>query len=163
MTGKGRSMFRVKGRAGKNIRGMASVDGLDELVSALKRAGADVERALGDAAVAGAEVIKAAANGMAPDPINDIEIEQVTKKRFQVAIGPIKEKWYYRFFELGATQHEISGKGVLAFEDAGDEIMVTRVVVPGVPAQPFLRPAFDSKQQKAVEAIGKKLRKAVES
>lgn len=78
-----------------------------------------------------------------------------------VAIGPDAKHWYYRFFEFGATKHDISvsDPGWVAFAD---------VVVPlarqtgGVRKQPFLRPAVDANKESAVRAMGDVLAKEIE-
>ena len=79
-----------------------------------------------------------------------------------VAIGPSKKHWYYRFFEFGATKHDISvtDPGWIAFLD---------VVAPlarqtgGVRKQPFLRPAVDNNKDAAVRAMGSVLSKEIET
>jgi len=150
-----------KGRVGKNIRGVARVEGIDELVQKLHQLGADVKEELEAAVVDGAEVIKKEANRLAPGPHIDTEVEESSDTHVTVAIGPVEEKWFYRFFELGATAHEITGSP-LAFEDEGELVVTRRVHHPGIAARPFLRPAFDKNKDKAIETAKKRLRKRIE-
>jgi len=62
----------VKGRVGKNIRGTARVEGIEELVRKLKRLDVDVQAELEAAVVQGAQVIAQDTNRRAPGPHIDI-------------------------------------------------------------------------------------------
>jgi hypothetical protein len=50
----------------------------------------------------------------------------------------------------------------LVFEGARGLIVIGGVRHPGMPAQPWLRPAFDSRKDAAAQAVGEVLREAVE-
>lgn len=151
-----------KGRTGKNIRAAVQIDGLDELLDKLHRLGADVRKEHTDAVVYGAGFIKIEANRMAPAPHIGIEVEKAGREQVSVAVGPTKEKWYYRFFELGAQPHEITGRP-LTFEVEEDLVRPWKVHHPGMPARPFLRPAFDRRKDKAIEAVADRLRQRIKA
>lgn len=118
-----------------------SLNGVKDLQRQLRRLGTEVERkSLQDAVMAGAEVIRAEASRLAPRRTGrlaaNIEAVLVKKRKDQAIahIGPNKEAWYGIFAELGTSHH---------------------------PAQPFLRPAFDSKKDEAMDAAADKLRAAI--
>lgn len=56
-----KKFHEVRGRAGLNIRGVAEVEGVEELLGKLRRLEADVSEELGPAMKEGATVIKDAA------------------------------------------------------------------------------------------------------
>lgn len=141
----------------------AELKGTREAIMRLQKVGADVEQVKKRAAEAGGEVIRTAADRNAPGP--HIVMETTVKgSRAQVHIGPDDEHWYYRFFETGVGPHDIDPKNssVLRFIDQG-ELIFTRLVGdhPGMPAQPFLRPALDENVNQAVEAVAREIRKAL--
>lgn len=141
------------------MRVSAKIEGAEELIAALQKMGVDVGQMLEVAATAGAQVIAEGANGFAPAPEISTETAKRTASRVEVNIGPPDDKWYWKFIETGAGQHEISGP--LAIPWDGEMHLVGGASHPGMIAQPFLRPAFDTRQTLAVNAVGEKLRKAV--
>ena len=156
-------MKRIKGRAGANIRGTVKIEGLDDLLRKLGNLGAEVSKELTAAVEEGAEIIQEAAISLAPGPEIGIEVEESTATRAQVAIGPEKDKWYYRFFEFGAVPHDIIGSPHVAFEGR-EGLFVGRGAekTGGVPAEPFLRPAFDANKDKARDRVGEVLAERIE-
>lgn len=139
------------------------LEGGEELLRKLSQLDLNVRRELRAAGVAGAEVVKAVANGMAPGPHVEINVERAAGTVVEVAIGPDAEHWYYRFHERGAVAHEIRGAALLAFDGASGLVITPRVSHPGMAAQPFLRPAMDESDGTASDAMGARLRAAVES
>lgn len=137
------------------------VEGGDELLRKLERIGLDVSQVLEAAAKAGAEVIVDGANPLAPAPKILAQTMERNRLRVEVAVGPPDEKWHWRFFETGVQSHEITGTP-LAFVDEGKLYVVGGVRHPGMAARPFLRPAFDAGESRAVDAVGEKLRRTVE-
>jgi HK97 gp10 family phage protein len=137
------------------------VEGVDELVRQLRRIGVSTQEALEVAVLAGGEVIRQAANPLAPEPVIDKEVQESGKTRAVAAVGPPEDKWFYRFFETGTERHDITG-APLVFE--GDEgIVVTgRVEHLGMAATPFLRPAFDAKKGQAQKAVSGELEQAID-
>jgi HK97 gp10 family phage protein len=62
-----------------------------------------------------------------------------------------KKVWYSRLVEFGTAPHSIRARsGFLNFGG----IFTKSVEHPGSKAKPFLRPAFDSRSNQAIEAIG---------
>jgi len=119
------------------------LEGADELNEALRRLS---DRASGEllrqAADAGAEVIRAEAERIAPrdtgvlaSNIEDRAIRRQMIGRAQIDIGPTREAWYARFVEIGTSRMQ---------------------------AKPFLRPAFDAKKDEAVRAVRAVLRRLVD-
>ena len=146
------------------MRVTVKVEGGEELQRKLRRLKGEVNAALDDAAMAGAEVIRRAANSRAPGPHVEAEIVERTKLGAEVNIGPDEEHWYYRFAETGATAHEEKplNREALAFLGEGGDKVVTSVDHPGHPADPFLRPAIDGNVDEANRAVGERLRQAIE-
>lgn len=134
------------------------LDGGEELVAALQRLDLTVKRELRSAGLAGADVIKRVANARAPGPHIETAVSQSTGSKVVVDIGPDATHWFYRFHETGAAAHEIQGAALLAFEGRDGTVITPRVSHPGMPASPFLRPAFDEKKDAARDAMGDALR-----
>lgn len=142
------------------------VEGAEELQAKLAALGAKAQGIeLERAALAGAEVIRAAAEGMAPGPHIEAEITRQTDQAVEVGIGPDLDHWYYGFFETGTTGHPIdpAGGGGLAFMGRDGAIVRIHVDHPGFNARPFLRPAIDAKGDQAVEATAAALRRGISS
>jgi HK97 gp10 family phage protein len=141
----------------------AELKGTREAIKRLRKIGADVGKVKKRAAEAGGEVIRRAADRMAPGP-HVVMGTEAKGDRVRVDIGPDDEHWYYKFFETGVGRHDIGPKNssVLRFIDEG-ELVFTRLVKdhPGMPAQPFLRPALDENVKQAVEAVAGEIRKAL--
>lgn len=125
-----------------------------------------IERAL----MAGGKVVHSAAEARAPGPLEieiiggrtlrtkvDPKFAAVVKSNAKlVAIGPDKKHWYYRFFEFGATPHDIKPKRakVLVFEGRdGTAFIRWARKSGGVRMKPFLRPAVDNNASTAVQAM----------
>ena len=117
------------------------LDGADELNAALRsvglRAGGLV---LKSAAIAGAEVIAGEAKRLAPRDSGDLaegihaEPGRIQQGRAVMNIGIGKKQWYGELVELGTEN---------------------------MAAQPYLRPAFDTKAEEAIAAVNKVLRDAL--
>lgn len=139
-----------------------TLEGGEELIAALRELDLSVRSTLRSATLAGAEVIVAAADGLAPGPHIDAEVTSASASKIEVAIGPDEEHWYYRFFETGTQPHEIEGSPLLAFE--GDEgwVRTRQVAHKGMAARPFLRPAHDEKSQEAQDQLGAVVRERIE-
>lgn len=135
--------------------------GGEELLAALRAVNANVQAALRTAGLAGAQPVVDAANSLAPGPHIMAEVVEVTGAGVEVLIGPDKEHWHYRFFELGAAAHEITGTP-LVFEGRAGVVTTARVMHPGMTARPFLRPAHDAKHDAMRDAMGAALRQAIE-
>jgi HK97 gp10 family phage protein len=133
--------------------------GAEELIAKLEQLGASVMTVVWDATEDGARVIQAAANDYAPSPVIEIQFNKTSPGFAEIAIGFPKEKYYYQFFETGATAHEIeaANRQALKFESGGVEFFAKAVSHPGMRARPFLRPAVDEKEQAAADAFGRRI------
>jgi HK97 gp10 family phage protein len=81
------------------------------------------------------------------------------------AIGPDKKHWHYRFFEFGATRHDIVPKkaNAIAFKgNSGFVITKKAFQTGGVRMRPFLRPAVDQNANSVVVAMGDVLAREIE-
>ncbi len=151
----------------ETFRVVAKVEGGDQLLKELAALGGNVRSTARTAVRAGAKVIQAQAETNAeaiatrPAKHTQIKISQRVKGTIEAMIGPSKRKWFYRYFEMGVTPHEISGQP-LVFE--GDEglVIIGSVSHPGMAARPWLRPAFDTKQGEAPDAVADVFRRAIE-
>lgn len=137
----------------------AEIEGMEDLQKKIVGLRKDIAKILEEAAQAGADVIAAEANTLAPGPHIETEVAESTWTHADINIGPDKEHWYYRFFEFGAGPHEISPKKVGGLQFPGREgEAVVRMIVhhQGMAASPFLRPAHENKSKDAEEATGQK-------
>ena len=134
-----------------------TIKGDKELLDKIAKMGNQISGVIEDAALTGAEEFQDRAKSLAPGPHVEMETVKKTKTQAEVDIGPDDEHWYYRFFETGTAPHEITPSiaGALEFMFAGE--LIVRAIVkkhPGMPAQPFLRPAFDEKRKDAGNRTG---------
>ena len=102
---------------------------------------------------AGAEDLREEANRLAPSPDIITGNEKVDSGVAEISVGPTREKWYLRFFEFGATSHEIKGTP-LVFEGERGLVMTRSVKHPGMAARPFLRSAVTRNKERIVAKIG---------
>lgn len=128
------------------------------------------KRALRAAAKDGAEVIRAEAARLAPRARGKLAQHIETRvhamagpNEIDIDIGPAKNVWYGMIVELGAKPHRMRprrsrGKKVLA---SMEQVFGAEIEHPGFRARPFLRPAFDTQKEAAVEAFGQSLQKRV--
>ena len=120
---------------------------------------------------AGARVFRDEARRLVPEDSGNlrkainVKVKQFRNRsgfHFYVAVdrgGKAKhDGWYAHFIEYGVQPHKIKfdDKKALKLSASGS---VLRAVInhPGIPAQPFMRPAFDSKRAQVVKVIGDKL------
>ena len=134
--------------------------GGDELLRKLQLMGLDVSQSLEVVSHAGAQVLVQAASQLEPGADIRAETSEKKAKRVTVDIGPSKEKWYHGLKETGVQPHEITG-APLAFPDDGELVVTGRVSHPGMPAQPFLRPSFDSEHKNAAKEVGRRIKRIV--
>jgi HK97 gp10 family phage protein len=147
----------------------AKLEGMDVLLKELRDLGGNTKKSLRGASKAGGEVIRVEADKLAPD--TRYKRKTVSKASFpnspevcEVSISPSKKAWFLRFFETGVTRHEIKAKkkASMAFEGSAGLVVTKSVNHPGMPARPFLRPAFDAKSAEATQVVGEAMRQAVE-
>lgn len=151
------------------------VSGGAEIARALESFSANVERnMLRGAMRAGAQVIQEEAKARVPKNTgalrDSLRVQTGAKggKVFAyVKAGRSKKKddpWYAHLVEYGVKPHVIIAGGgtkkgkALA---AGARILGEKVDHPGAQAKPFLRPAFSTKAQSAIDTIADYLRKRI--
>ena len=150
------------------FRVVAKVEGGEQLLKELAALGGNVRSTARTAVRAGAKVIQAQAEMNAetiatrPAKHTQIKISQRVKGTIEAMLGPSKRKWFYRYFEMGVTPHEITGNP-LVFEGDNGLVIIGGVHHPGLVARPWLRPAFDSKQGEAPAAVEDVFRQAIEA
>ncbi len=114
-----------------------------------------IKAALQNAAEAGGEVLLAEAETHVDNPADlGMHFVKRSKKKAVLDIGPKRKKWFLRFLETGAIRHEIKGSPLSFEAKSGDQVATRIVEHPGMPAKPFLRPAFDTKSDAAAKATG---------
>jgi HK97 gp10 family phage protein len=135
-----------------------NIKGGKEIFELLQTLPAKLEQNIMRGAVrAGAKVILDEAKQNVPEQSGDLKASgRVTtnskKGRGTASVKFGNKKVYYtRFIEFGVAAHTITSKtGYLSF--LGNAYK--SVEHPGLQPKAFLRPAFDSKQKEAIEAIG---------
>lgn len=149
------------------------VEGVKDLDNALKSLSrATQKRVLVRALTKGGELIAEEARALVPvrtgnlrdsievsTKLNDRQDRVTTKEsRAEVYVGPRSgggdpDGYYGHMVEFGTSAGAKGGRNA-----AGRKVYRTH---PGNPPQPFLRPAFDAKEQQALGAIADELRSAV--
>lgn len=148
-------------------RVQVKIEGGEGLLKELAALGVNVKKTLRGATRAGAKVIQEEAERNARGVTGStgkhvrIKVSARQRDRVEAEIGATKKKFHLRFFEAGVQPHEISG-APLVFEGDKGLIVIGGVRHPGMPAQPWLRPAFDSRKDAAADAMGEVLRATVE-
>jgi len=115
-----------------------NMSGMDELLAQLDRLGEDASKALKEAVMKGAEVVREDASRRAPRRTGKlsqsiiIESAEVDPDYISVKIGPNKEAFYGTFVEKGTSKMH---------------------------AKPFLRPAWDANKENVKKIISDELRR----
>lgn len=134
-----------------------ALKGMDDLYKGLELRKSQVTAMRKEALGEGAKIIADEADSLAPEN-GYIRIDVKTE---EAIIGFDKEKWYWRFFELGAKAHAIKGDP-LVFEGYQGLVVTRGVAHPGMAARPFLRPALDTEKDEAIKVMGEIVRRKVE-
>lgn len=129
------------------------IEGDEELLENLNALLEVMNYAIVEAGLGGGEILLDAATARAPGPNLAMQIEEVDQEHVEVRIGPDDEHWYYRFFEFGAQPHEINVENRAALRFGAEAIFAASGEHPGTPAQPFLRPALDEKQDEVLKKM----------
>jgi HK97 gp10 family phage protein len=139
------------------VRVRMKVEGGDKLARKLQMLAEETAREhMREAALVGAEVIRAEAEAKAPRKTGTLagdiqkEITKQTKSRVEIHVGPGRKGWYGRLVEEGHAI--VVGGRKRAKKNPGR-------VVGHAPPQPFLRPAFDEKVGEAQDVIAAELRR----
>lgn len=150
------------------------VHGLKELDKALKQIGPRAAKNALRASIraAGRVVVKDARRRLPPqyDTLKRSLFVKVNRQRdpFSITaqVGPTTGRsakydgWYAHLVEFGVDPHEITVKNRKVLVDYST-VYGKKVQHPGVPAKPFLTPAFEQNKQEIVEAQRKKLWEAI--
>ncbi len=131
------------------------IEGMEELEANLE----EIIQLMAEATLAmvrrGEEVLEEEADNLAPKKgVMAAKVRSKTKNQVVIDFGPNRDNWTLRFFETGATQHEIRGNPLIFEGASGDVIKTYAVDHPGMPAKPFMRPALDGKGDQAMEEAG---------
>jgi|YNPBryulayer2012_1023412.scaffolds.fasta_scaffold00014_36 HK97 gp10 family phage protein len=132
------------------------ISGLDELYKKLELTKEEVNARKKAALDAGAKIVGYEADRLAPRP-GSIKTKIDSE---EAIIGFDKDKWYWRFFELGASPHEIEGDPLVFEGDAG-LVITNKVNHPGMAARPFLRPALESQKDLVIRVMSEVIREAL--
>lgn len=132
------------------------IENLNEVVGLLEALGPKAKTALPEAVEQGAEVLKERMAARGPGDGIGVEMDGST-----AYVGPLKEKFYYVFFELGTSAHGVKPRGARALNWGGDAFSAGHVVG-GIAPEPFMRPAVDEGADAVGEKVGAVLREAVE-
>lgn len=157
------------------IKMIVKLEGAKEMMAEMKLLRMNVKSGVRKAITEGGKVIQADAESRVhpslrrakKNVINDVSIPpshtgDVVEARIKRGK---RSSPLLNIYETGASSHEIKAQsgGFLVFEGKdGRTVKVRSVQHPGVPARPWLRPAFDSKGDEAVRVVGKNLRDAIE-
>lgn len=144
------------------------ITGGRELAEALKQMPRQLQQnVMRQALRAGAKVIQTKARELVPvdtgDLKNSLKIGTSSRRREVRSTVATKGKGAYiaRFIEFGTAPHLIKGRngGTLKFTARdGNTVETLSVNHPGIKAKPFLRPSLDSESNKAIVAVGEKIR-----
>lgn len=153
-------MARVR-KAVTYMKGSSSfvLDGAEEMIKMIRELG-DIAAgaAVMEAVIEGGKVLEDEIESRAPGPhvITVPDRRSIKRGYAGVMVGPDKEHWYYRFFETGASPHEIEPILKEALLLIGGNLRES-VSHPGMGAQPFMRPGFDGAEERVKATIGREL------
>ncbi len=134
------------------------IRGVDRLVKELNRRNVRMSKALERITDAAAEVIDELAEARAPGGIQvDRESREATDTRHVKVVGPPVEQWYAQILESGARPHVVRPKSARAMRFYGRFAAVVRH--PGFSPRPFMRPAVDEGEGRAIQAAGEEIKR----
>lgn len=148
------------------------IEGGKELEARLKDLGSKMATSISNKALRkGANVIRDEMRSLVPIRSGRLKKSiKVKKDRFNrsnktqtYTIGPSGPGAYIaRFIEYGTSGHvvKIKSKKILAVSKAG-EVFGREIKHPGVKAKPFIRPAYDTKKEAAVDTVASVIREEV--
>src|SRR5512139_262992 len=154
--------------AADHLKVAVKIEGGAELIADMRALGINVTATTRKAAREGAKVIQADAEGRAKTISSrggkNTKITTSTRGpgEAEARVSPSKRKWYLRFSETGTAPHAIYGKPWLVFFSHGKLISTRTIHHPGMAARPWLRPAFDTKQDAATTAFGETMGRVID-
>ena len=139
------------------------IEGGNEIAQWLNEIGVSAGDVLEAATLAAAEAVRVEAQALAPSS-DGIEkaVQKKSRKRVEVDVAPDKAHWHLKFFETGTQPHEVRPKDKKALPVPGGAYPFANAHVGGMAAQPFLRPAADTKEDAAAGAAGDVFKRAME-
>lgn len=131
------------------------IQNLDEVKRLLEQLGPRAMGALPAAVEAGAGVLRDKMASLAPGDGIGVELAGAT-----AFVGPLKEKFYYVFFETGTGTHKVEpgAKKALKWGDT----FAARAFARGIAPAPFMRPAVDEGKEAVAAKVGEVLAAALE-
>lgn len=145
------------------------VKGLKELMDSMRRLPQSLQdKALPRAVLAGAGVIRDEARRLCPKKSGRLARSIVAKKVRKATGGVIYQVgpklFYGQMVEFGTGPHTIKAKKLGKVLKLGRwrNIYARSIEHPGASAKPFLRPAFDSKYQAAIDKLRESLARSIE-
>ena len=149
----------------------AKFTNLNDVTRRLRSVGAASQAVFREAAEAGGRVVQRYAIANAPGPHIGIEVKVESSTRSVAFVGPLKNKWFYRFRETGTKEHgpkhkktrfqsylKKSGsdlsdnkKSMLRWFVNGQPIFARKVR--GVSKKPFMQPAIE-RVDEITDAVG---------
>lgn len=139
------------------------VEGIEEVSRALDGQRDKLRAALETIVLAGAEIIRSAAESKARGRLASDMLKELAEKsgtKVLAYIGPHKRRWYAQIVETGAKPHAIAPRKRRALK-LGDNAFRRSAAHPGMRARPFLRPAFDESQDGAQTAMGDQVKETL--
>lgn len=131
------------------------VKNLDEVKRVLAELGPRVKGVMPAAVEAGGEVLRDRMAAKGPGDGIGVELDGAT-----AYVGPLKEKFYYIFFELGTSTHRVEPRTKKALSWGGR--FAAWATPRGIAPAPFMRPAVDEGADAVGEKVGEVLREAIE-
>lgn len=128
---------------------------LAEVRKALEELGPRAEGVLPKAVEAGAEELRDRMAAKGPGDGIGVEMDGST-----AYVGPLKEKFYYVFFELGTSTHKVEPRSKKAL-NWGDTF-AARAMAGGIAPAPFMRPAVDEGKDAVAAKVGEVIRESIE-
>jgi len=134
------------------------IRGMDKLVKELNRRNVRMSKALERITDAAAEVIGELAQFKAPGDIQiHLESREATETRHVVVLGPPPDQWYAQILESGAKPHVVRPKNARAMRLYERFAAVVRH--PGFAPRPFMRPAVDEGENRAMQAARQEIKR----
>lgn len=133
---------------------------LAEVRKALEELGPRAEGVLPKAVEAGAEELRDRMAAKGPGDGIGTEERYNGGGRVIYYVGPLKEKFYYAFFETGTSAHLVKPRSARALH-WGDTV-AARAMAGGIAPAPFMRPAVDEGKDAVAAKVGEVIRESIE-
>jgi len=125
------------------------IKNMDEVRRVLEALGPKAKTVLPQAVEEGAKVLQEKMVSMAPGPGIGVDMDGST-----AYVGPLKEKFYYAFFETGTSAHLVKPVRKKALSWGGGDAFSAGHTVGGMAPEPFMRPAVDEGADAVAQRVG---------